>query len=88
MSVNHNARSGGIIRIYFQFSVILRYVVCTHNVPFSVRKEKKTPLIILNLQLWDFSKGLKKEFATAMVNKPLVFEPLKFYSLYCRKAAM
>ena len=26
-----------------------------------------------------FSKGLKKEFVTAVVNKPSVFEPLKFY---------
>ena len=25
------------------------------------------------------SKGLKNEFKTAMVNKPSVFEPLKFY---------
>ena len=33
----------------------------------------------LNLQLWAFSKGLKNEFKTAMVNEPSVFEPLKFY---------
>ena len=26
-----------------------------------------------------FSKGLKNEFETAMVNEPSVFEPLKFY---------
>ena len=26
-----------------------------------------------------FSKGLKNEFETTVVNKPLVFEPLKFY---------
>ena len=26
-----------------------------------------------------FSKGLKNEFKTAVVNKPSVFEPLKFY---------
>ena len=28
-----------------------------------------------------FSKGLKNEFETAMVNEPSVFEPLKFYSI-------
>ena len=28
------------------------------------------------------SKGLKKEFETAMVNEPSVFEPLKFYCTY------
>ena len=26
-----------------------------------------------------FSKGLKNEFKTAVVNEPSVFEPLKFY---------
>ena len=31
---------------------------------------------------WIFSKGLKNEFETAMVNEPSVFEPLKFYSTY------
>ena len=28
---------------------------------------------------WIYSKGLKNEFETTMVNKPSVFEPLKFY---------
>ena len=50
----------------------------THNIPFSVYK-RKSPKIILNLQLWDFSKGLKNEFETAVVNEPSVFKPLKFY---------
>ena len=27
------------------------------------------------------SKGLKKEFETAVVNEPSVFEPLKFYCI-------
>ena len=27
-------------------------------------------------------KGLKKEFETAMVNEPSVFEPLKFYCIF------
>ena len=29
-----------------------------------------------------FSKGLKNEFETAVVNEPSVFEPLKFYCIY------
>ena len=29
-----------------------------------------------------FSKGLKNEFETAVVNEPSVFEPLKFYCRY------
>ena len=43
----------------------------TQNIP----RTKTT----LNLQVWDFSKGLKNEFETALVNEPSVFEPLKFY---------
>ena len=34
-----------------------------------------------NLQPEDFSKGLKNEFETAVVNEPSVFEPLKLYSI-------
>ena len=30
---------------------------------------------------WDFSKGLKNEFETAVVNEPSMFEPLKFYCI-------
>ena len=30
-----------------------------------------------------FSKGLKNEFETAVVNEPSVFEPLKFYCIWC-----
>ena len=29
-----------------------------------------------------FSKGLKNEFEIAMVNEPLVFEPVKFYRMF------
>ena len=29
-----------------------------------------------------FSKGLKNEFETAVLNEPLVFEPSKFYFIY------
>ena len=32
-----------------------------------------------NLQIWNFSKGPNNEFEIAMVNKPSVFKPLKFY---------
>ena len=43
-------------------------------------KKRKSPLIILNLHVWDFfSKGLNNEFEIAEVNEPSVFEPLKFY---------
>ena len=39
------------------------------------------PLIIPNLQRWDFYKRLKNEFETAVVNETSVFEPLKFYCI-------
>ena len=35
-----------------------------------------------------FSKGLKNEFETAVVNEPSVFEPLKFYCIYHFKTLM
>ena len=50
----------------------------THNIPVSIYRTKSA-YIIQKLQLLDFSKGLKNEFETAMVNEPSVFEPLKFY---------
>ena len=33
-------------------------------------KEEKSALFILNLPLWDFPKGLKNEFKTAVVDEP------------------
>ena len=39
--------------------------------PFSVYK-RKSPEIILNLQPWNFSKGLKNEFEKALVNEQSV----------------
>ena len=54
----------------------------TQNIPFSMYK-RKSPLIIQNLQLWDFfPRGLKNELETTVVNEPSVFEPLKFYCIY------
>ena len=32
-----------------------------------------------------FSKGIKNEFETAVVNEPSVFEPLKFYCILGQK---
>ena len=36
------------------------------------------PNIIVSAEMGFFSMGLKNEFETAVVNKPSVFEPLKF----------
>ena len=51
----------------------------THNIPFSIQKRKIALTISLSLSLWVFSKGLKNEFETDVVDEPSVFEPLKFY---------
>ena len=42
-------------------------------------KKKKQPELSQIFSYGTFSKGLKKEFETAVVNEPSVFEPLKFY---------
>ena len=48
----------------------------THNILFSIYKENQ--LNYPNTQLLGFfSKGLKDEFETAVVNEPSVFKPLK-----------
>ena len=50
----------------------------THNIPFLIYI-KKSASIIPNMQLLVFSKGLKDEFETTVVNEPSVFQPLDFY---------
>ena len=50
----------------------------TNNIPFLNIKMK----IILHYAKYGIcSKGPKNKFKTAMVNKPSVFEPLKFYCI-------
>ena len=51
----------------------------THNIPF--RKKTRKLLYYPKSELWDFSKGLKNVFETAMVNDPSAFELLKFYCI-------
>ena len=56
----------------------------THNIPLIIQ-QRKSPLIIPNMiisaAMEFFSKGLKNEFETAMVNEPLVFKLSKFYCI-------
>ena len=47
----------------------------TQHIIFSTKKGK-SPLNILSLPLWNFSKGLKNEFEAAVVDESSVFEPL------------
>ena len=51
----------------------------THYIyPFPYIKENQ-PKLSQICSYWNFSKELKDEFETAMVNEPLVLQPLKFY---------
>ena len=52
----------------------------THSIPFQYIKENQIELSPI-CNYWIFSKGLKNEFETAVVNEPSVFEPLKFYCI-------
>ena len=46
---------------------------------FNIYKKETHPKLSLICTYGNFSKGLKQGFETAVVNEPLVFEPLKFY---------
>ena len=45
-------------------------------------KKKVTLNYLKSAARFIFSKGLKNEFETAVVNEPSVFEPLKFYCVF------
>ena len=47
-------------------------------------KKEKHPLLFQICSYGIFSKGLKNDFETAVVNEPSVFEPLKFYCILKR----
>ena len=57
------------------------YSEFTQYTIFNIKKKNfKSSKIIPNLQLRDFSKGLKSKFETAVVNEPTVFQPTVFES--------
>ena len=51
----------------------------TYNIPFSIYKKENHTKFSQIFGQGIFTKGLKNEFETAVVNEPSVFEPLKFY---------
>ena len=93
MSVNHGARSGGIIGIYFRFFLMIKvcYVFllesphrCDFNeytqyTIFNTKKENQ-PKLSQICSYGFFSMGIKNVFEIAVINEPSVFEALKFYS--------
>ena len=54
MSVNHSARSGGVIDIYFRFPITLRNVVCPH-------KNRLIKVILMRTHNISFSIYIKNE---------------------------
>ena len=94
MRVDNSARSGGIIRISLIF--YNKKVCCmfslespqrgdsndyTQYTVFYIKKRKITLNHAKCATKGFFSYGLKNEFETAVVNKPSVFESLKFYCI-------
>ena len=69
MSINHTARSGGIsgyLSDFFQHEGVLCVLI----------NLMVTHILCQICSYWIFSKGLKDEFETAVVNEPSVFEHL------------
>ena len=54
---------------------------CTQYTIFNIKK-KITLNYLKSAAMGFFSKGLKNEFETAMVNEPSVFDPLKVYCMF------
>ena len=59
----------------------------THNNLFFNMKKKNTINCPKSAVMGFFSKGLKNEFETAVVNEPSLFEPLKFYCIKLCKSS-
>ena len=60
----------------------------TQNIPFSIKKKENHPKLSQICSYGIFSKGLKNEFETAVVNEPAVFQPLKFYCILHMKCIL
>ena len=52
---------------------------------FQYKKKKISPYYPKSAAMGFFSKGLKNEFETAVVNEPSVFVSLKFYCILFKK---
>ena len=93
MRVDNSTRSGGLIGISLIFYNMKVCCVFTLESPHRGDSNEYTQYTIFSMNMKNclnypksaamgfFSKGLKNEFETAMVNEPSVFEPLKFYCI-------
>ena len=67
---------------YTQYTIPVEAILMsTQNIPFLNIKIENHPKLFQICIYGICSKGLKKEFETAVVNEPSVFEPLKFYCI-------
>ena len=72
------------MKVYCVFSLespLGDYSEYTQYIIFNLKK-KNRPKLPLTCSYRIFSKRLKNEFETAVVNEPSVFEPLKVYCMY------
>ena len=102
MRVDNSARSGGLIRISSIFYNMKVYCLFSFESPHRGDSNEYTQYTIFIMKTKNnlnypksaaigfFSKRLKNEFETAVVNEPSVFEPLKFYCRlkYCLKGPL
>ena len=54
---------------------------CTKYTIFNIKKKENHAKLSQICSYHIFSKGLKNEFETAVVNEPSMFKPLKFYCI-------
>ena len=94
MRVDNSTRSEGLNRDIFMIFFDMK-VCCMFSLESPQRGDsnENTQYTIFNMNkkntlnypksaaMGFFSKGLKNEFETAVVNEPSVFEPLKFYCI-------
>ena len=92
MRVDYSAKSGSLIGIFFFIFFNMR-VFCVFSLesPHQGDSNEFTQYTIFNIKkkitlnypksaaMGFCAKGLKNEFESAVVNKPSMFEPLKFY---------
>ena len=57
----------------------------TSSISFSIQKENQ-PKLFQTFSNVIFSKVLKNEFETVVINEPSVFEPLKVYCSFLRNS--
>ena len=94
MRVDYSVRSGGLTFFFLIFFNMKVFCVFSLESPYRGDSNEYKQYTIFNMNKKEhpklskicsyglFSKGLKNEFETAVVNEPSVFEPLTFYCIF------